>query len=138
MTSEQNDHSNESRASPSSSGPRTPAASRQDGGPSRRERIKALRARIEKLIDRTAPAGCHLWLGERTESGLPKIVADDGQRFIVTRFVFGRYIPRGWHLTPTCGRAACCNPAHLVPVPYKPNLKRRRTRLRRLHDPGKV
>lgn len=88
------------------------------------------------------PSGCWLWTGARNENGYAYFgwFRDDGRRVMgrAHRYAYERLvgpIPDGLTLDHTCRVRHCLNPAHLEPVSFAENQRRRRSATcKRGHD----
>lgn len=71
---------------------------------------------------------CHVWIAARTGAGYGSFW--DGQRVVYAhRYAYAQHagaVPAGLDLDHRCGNRACCNPAHLEPVPHAENVRRGR------------
>lgn len=90
-----------------------------------RERIDVL-DRIMARIERDGD--CWIFTGAKHKQGYG-IVGNPGGTRLVHVVVYQRMvgpIPEGLELDHLCRREACCNPAHLEPVPHILNVRRGR------------
>lgn len=85
-----------------------------------------LRARIREseIIFEGKP--CWEWTGVRTPRGYGQMSVDNQHQY-THRLAYETWvgpIPDGLHIDHLCGNTACCNPAHLEPVPPAVNTRR--------------
>ena len=114
---------------------RSRGASSGDTGRFRPEQTEA--DRFWSKVDRSAPQGCWLWLGQRNAWGyghFRRTLAPGVHRTVKAHryayvLVVGP-IPPGLTLDHLCGHPACVRPEHLEPVTAAENLRRRHARAR--------
>jgi HNH endonuclease len=88
--------------------------------------------RFWSKVDRTAPGGCWLWLGQLNQWGyghFRRTLAPGQHRTVKAhRLAYTLLvgpIPTGLTLDHLCGRRSCVRPDHLEPVTNAENLRRR-------------
>jgi len=114
---------------------RSHGVSSGDTGRFRPEQTEA--DRFWSKVDRSAPEGCWLWLGQRNAWGYGHfrrtLAPGVHQTLKAHRFAYVLAIgpiPPGLTLDHLCGHPACVRPEHLEPVTAAENLRRRHARAR--------
>jgi hypothetical protein len=85
-----------------------------------------LRERLESKISPEPNTGCWLWTGAVNGPGYGNIGVA-GHNRVAHRVMYlldGRELPADVELDHKCRQPACCNPAHLEPVPHVVNIER--------------
>ncbi len=77
-----------------------------------RRRMKHLP--FEQSLQRDPQTDCLLWTGPRNELGYGKVRLGTRQYAMAHRYAMGPTLPKGTHISHTCGRRHCCNPQHMV------------------------
>lgn len=87
---------------------------------------KKVEGRFWRLVDRSDPEECWVWLGTVLNNGYGRF--NRGDRHVVAhRFAYEAAvgpIPEGLDLDHLCRNRRCVNPAHLEPVTRSENLRR--------------
>jgi hypothetical protein len=91
----------------------------------RQSRVTNLRELFAKVD--VVPGGCWTWTGGLQEGyGICKALRPGGSRLVYKQVyeMLVKTVPEDLQLDHLCRNRACCNPAHLDPVPQKVNILR--------------
>lgn len=92
-----------------------------------RSRARFTPERFWERVDRTNPEACWEWTGSRTAGGYGHLRRPGGKYDYSHRVSYEMSvgpIPDGLVIDHLCRNRACCNPAHLEPVPHQTNVSR--------------